>query len=42
MDKILNPLLAPFSSDRASKTSTGAVALTYGLVGLGLSIFLLK
>lgn len=40
MDSVLNPALAPFSADRASKTTVGAVALTYGIAGLILGMIL--
>ncbi|AAK74122.1 membrane protein P10 [Pseudomonas phage phi12] len=42
MDKILNPVLAPFSSDRASKTSPAGIAVAYGLIGLLVGVLVLK
>lgn len=40
MDSILNPALAPFSKDRAAKTTVGAVAITYGIACLILGMIL--
>lgn len=42
MDKILNPLLAPFSAERASKTSISATAVTYAALGLVIGALVLK
>lgn len=42
MDKVLNPALAPFSADRAAKTTPGAIALTWGLLGVVVGAFVLK
>lgn len=42
MDKILNPILAPFSSERASKSSPASIAITYGLIGLFVGAIVLK
>lgn len=42
MEQITDPLLAPFSTDAAAKTTVAKVAVAYTVVGVLLGLFVLN